>query len=59
MCTWSSTNHVTIAPKWGIPIGNHMSDDVAEVNSLTAPMLPGSFLHKEESGYEATSVMGF
>jgi len=31
-----------------------MNDDVAEVNGSAPPMLPGSFLHKKEPGYEAT-----
>jgi len=30
-----------------------MNDDVPGVNGLDPPMLPGSFLHKKESGYEA------
>ena len=34
--------HVIIATKWGVPNGNHTNDDVAEVNGLAAPMLPGS-----------------
>ena len=33
-----------------------MNDNVAEVNGLAAPMLPGSFLHAEEPGYEATQM---
>ena len=51
--TWPSRNCVIIAPKWGVPNGNHMNDDVAEVNGTAPPMLPGSFLHKKEPGYEA------
>ena len=54
MRTWPSWNCVIIAPKWGVPNGNHMNDDVAEVNGSAPPMLPGSFLHKKEPGYEAT-----
>ena len=47
---------VIIGPKWGVPNGNHNHvNDVEEVNSLDAPMLPGSFLHEKEPGYEATS----
>ena len=48
---------VIIAPKWGVPNGNHTNDDVAEVNGLAAPMLPGSFLHKKEPGYEASDPL--
>jgi len=40
--------------QWYITNGNHMNDDVAEVNGSAPPMLPGSFLHKKEPGYEAT-----
>ena len=47
---------VIIAPKWGVPNGNHMNDDVAEVNGTVVPMLPGSFLHEKEPGYEATEI---
>jgi len=50
---WPSWNCVVIAPKWAVPNGNHMNDDVAEVNGLSPPMLPGCFLHKIEPGYEA------
>jgi len=39
-----------IAPKQGIPNGNFMNDDVAEVNGLATPMLPGFFLHEKELG---------
>jgi len=46
-------NHVIIAPKWGIPNGNFMNDDVVEVNGSATPMLPGSFLHEKEPGCEA------
>jgi len=53
MHTWPSWNRVIIAPKWGVPDGNHMNDDVAEVNGSASPMLPGSFLHKKEPGYKA------
>ena len=53
MRTWPSRNCVIIAPKWGVPNGNHMNDDVPEVNGSAPPMLPGSFLHKKEPGYEA------
>jgi len=30
-----------------------MNDDVPEVNGSAPPMLPGSFLHEKEPGYEA------
>ena len=53
MHTWPSRNCIIIAPKWGVPNGNHMNDDVPEVNGSAPPMLPGSFLHKKEPGYEA------
>jgi len=53
MCTWPSRNCIIIAPKWGIPNGNHMNDDVTEVNGSAPPKLPGSFLHKKEPGYVA------
>ena len=53
MRTWPSRNCVIIAPKWGVPNGTHMNDDVAEVNGSAPPILPGSFLHKKEPGYEA------
>ena len=33
-----------------------MNDDIAEVNGSANPMLPGSFFHKKEPGYEATLV---
>ena len=51
MHTWPSRNH---APKWGIPNGNHMNDGIMKVNSLAAPMLPGSFLHEKEPWYETS-----
>ena len=31
-----------------------MNDDVAEVNRSDPPMLPGSFLHEKERGYETS-----
>jgi len=46
--------HVIIALKWGIHNGNHMNDDVAEVNGSVVPVLPGSFLHEKEPGFEAS-----
>jgi len=36
--------HVIIAPKWGVPNGNHMDDDIAEVNTSAAP---GSFFNEK------------
>jgi len=47
-----------IAPKWGVPNGNHMNDDVVEVNGSDPPVLPGSFLHEKEPGYEARQWAG-
>ena len=32
-----STNRIIIAPKWGVPSGNHVNDDVAEVKGSAAP----------------------
>jgi len=37
MRTWPSRYCVIIAPKWGVPNGNHMNDDVAEVNGSAPP----------------------
>ena len=56
MRMWPSWNCVIIAPKWGVPNGNHMNDDIAEVNGSAPRMLPGSFLYKKEPGYEATQA---
>ena len=42
----------------GVPNGNHMNDDVAEVNGSDPPVLPGSFLHEKEPGYEARQQAG-
>ena len=50
MHTWPSRNCIIIAPTWGIPNGNHMNDDIVEVNG---PAPPNSFLHKKEPEYEA------
>ena len=36
---------------------NHMTHDVAEVNSSDPPMLPGSFLYEKEPGYEARDIV--
>jgi len=33
--------HVIIAPKSGVPNGNHMNDAVAEVNGSAAPNVTG------------------
>jgi len=30
VCTWPSRNHVIIVPRWDIPNGNHINDDVVE-----------------------------
>ena len=46
----ASRNCVIIAPKWGVPDGNHMNDDIAEVKGSLPPMFQGSFLHKKEPG---------
>ena len=51
MRMWPSRNHIIIVPKWGIP---NVNDDLAEVNGLDPPTLPGSFLNKKEPGYDAT-----
>ena len=34
MHMWLSRNHLIIAPKWGVPNGNCMSDDTVEVIGL-------------------------
>ena len=57
MRTWPSRNHVIITPKWGVPNGNHMNDNVVEVNGLATSTLPGSLLHEKEPGCEATAGM--
>ena len=50
MHTWPSRDNTIIVPKRGIPNG---IDDVAEAKAQL-PMLPGSFLHEKEPGYEAS-----
>ena len=48
---------MTIIQNMGVTTGYHMVDDVhvMEVNGSILPMLPGSFLHEKEPGYEAKS----
>ena len=46
-------NHMIIR---GVVTVNHMNHDIAEINSSNLRMLPGSFLHEKEPGYEATAL---
>jgi len=48
---------MTIIQNVGVTTAYHMVDDVhvMEVNGSILPMLPGSFLHEKEPGYEAKS----
>ena len=46
-------NNCPMGPKWGIPNGNHMNVDVAEVNGSP----PQCFLHKKKPGYEASNAI--
>jgi len=51
-----SRNCVIIAPKWGVPSGNHMNDDVAEVNGSAPPNVARLF-PPQELGYEARELV--